>query len=77
MNADYWFADPDDEDEPGGRSEQAIAVTVCKRCPIKYQCFRYAIDNDIAHGIWGGSLPAQRNAYRNRMAEGPRVGRWQ
>lgn len=72
MDPAYWFADEDDEDEKFGKSEQAIARTVCGRCPIKIQCFQYAIENDIQHGVWGGSVPAQRTAYKNQMARGPR-----
>jgi len=70
MNPDYWFADPNDEEEKFGRSEAAIAQGVCNRCPIRHRCFKYALDNDIAEGIWGGFLPAQREAYKRRMRDG-------
>lgn len=63
MNPDYWFADEHDEEEQFGRSERAIAVGVCKRCPLKLDCFAYAIENQILDGVWGGAVPQQRIAY--------------
>lgn len=67
VNAAFFFADPDDPEEEFGRSERAIAISACKRCPIKNECFRYAIDNDIQHGVFGASIPAQREAYRRKV----------
>lgn len=67
MNPDYWFADPLDEEESFGRSERAIAVGVCKRCPIRWECFKYAVDNNIEEGVWGGALPQQRAAYASKV----------
>lgn len=69
MNPAYWFADPNDDEELG-RSEQAIAVGVCNRCPIKFECLQEAMTNDIQHGIWGGLVPQQREAYKKRVAIG-------
>lgn len=67
INSSFFFADPDDPEEEFGRSERAIAVSACKRCPIMNECFRYAIDNDIEHGVFGGSIPEQRQAYRRKV----------
>ena len=67
MNPDYWFADEHDEEEKFGRSERAIAVTVCKRCPFKLDCFGYAIENNILDGVWGGAVPQQRISYHEKM----------
>jgi WhiB family redox-sensing transcriptional regulator len=66
-NPDYWFADEHDEDEKYGKSEQAIAAGICKRCPIKHPCLQYALTTNQTHGIWGGLLPAQRHSYLNQM----------
>lgn len=30
------------------------ALGICKGCPVKFQCLRYAVKNDIKFGIWGG-----------------------
>ena len=67
INPSFFFADPDDPDEEFGRSERAIAISACKRCPIKNECFSNAINNDEAHGVWGGSVPEQRSAYRRKV----------
>lgn len=67
MNPDYWFADEHDDEEEFGRSERAIAVTVCKRCPLKSECFEYAIFNEILDGVWGASVPQQRIAYLSKV----------
>ena len=67
MDPDYWFADEHDEEEKHGRSEQAIARTVCNRCPLKLDCFQYAIENKIMEGVWGASVPQQRQAYLNKV----------
>ena len=63
MDTRYFFADQHDEVEPFGKSEQAIALAACARCPIKNECFAYAINNRIEQGVWGNSVPQQRLAY--------------
>lgn len=67
VNPDYFFADRDDPEEPFGRSEQVIAVGVCKRCPIMNECFANAINNNERFGVWGGSVPNQRQAYWTKV----------
>lgn len=37
------------------------AHVICKTCPVQDECFKFAVDNDEQHGIWGGlSLRARR-----------------
>jgi WhiB family transcriptional regulator, redox-sensing transcriptional regulator len=36
------------------------AKLMCNECPIKLQCFEYALETDQKHGIWGGTLPHER-----------------
>lgn len=69
MDPDYWYADASDPEEKYGRSERAIAVGVCSRCPIMNECFANAINNDESFGVWGKSVPEQRNAYRRKVGE--------
>ena len=69
-NPDIFFADEHDEDEQYGKSEQAIAVTICNRCPIKRQCADYAMRTNQEHGVWGGMLPVQRRVYMAKRASG-------
>lgn len=43
---DWWFP------ERGGDAERAKAI--CQTCPIKTECFDYAVSSHQMHGIWGG-----------------------
>ena len=36
------------------------AVATCKTCPLIKQCAKYALDNDILYGVWGGLTEAKR-----------------
>jgi len=38
----------------------APATRVCARCEVQAECLRYAIENDLDHGIFGGLLPSER-----------------
>lgn len=37
-----------------------VAKALCDECPLKTQCFAYAIENDERWGIWAGTLPHER-----------------
>jgi WhiB family redox-sensing transcriptional regulator len=39
-----------------------IAQGICKTCPVREKCRDYAVTYRIQHGIWGGLMPAQRDA---------------
>ncbi len=46
-----------------------IARTICAGCPERKECLDYALKEQIAHGIWAGTTPAQRGfgqGFRNR-----------
>ena len=36
------------------------AVTICNRCPVMQRCLTYALENNEAHGVWGGLTESQR-----------------
>ena len=46
-----------DEEEP------TLALAMCTSCPVRDTCLAYALDHEH-HGIWGGTLPSQREALR-------------
>lgn len=53
---------PTDNDKAG----IAYAKSICWRCPVQSECFRYAMDQGEQHGVWGGTTPDERfNIRRN------------
>lgn len=56
---------PADADElffHGPRDREAIreALEICGMCPVRQDCFNYALDNEQKDGIWGGLTPDDR-----------------
>lgn len=50
--------------EGGRRPKQyEAAMTACSVCPVKNECFDYAIHTDVL-GIWAGTTYDQRKSYR-------------
>jgi WhiB family redox-sensing transcriptional regulator len=50
-----------------GAAQARRAVKICGRCPVSDQCLRYAVDNDIDFGVWGGLTERQRRAYQRKL----------
>jgi WhiB family redox-sensing transcriptional regulator len=40
------------------------AVAICRTCPARTPCLRFAVDNDEQHGVWGGMTAEQRRKLR-------------
>ena len=36
------------------------AKAVCARCPVRADCLRYALDNGLDHGVFGGTTADER-----------------
>lgn len=45
---------------PGFGESGFQARMVCGLCPVAEACLRYAVDERIHYGIWGGKSPAER-----------------
>ena len=41
------------------------ARIVCGGCPVRQECFKYAMDNWEPAGIWAGTTPMDRRKMRN------------
>jgi len=39
------------------------AVAVCNVCRVREDCLRFAVENDVKYGIWGGLNYPQRKRY--------------
>jgi len=52
---------------PSNRRELSKALSVCNGCPVSHDCLRYALDNGIEFGVWGGTSENER--VRIRQAE--------
>jgi WhiB family transcriptional regulator, redox-sensing transcriptional regulator len=51
------------------------ATSICDRCGVKPDCLRYALNNRIKHGIWGGLTEQQRQSLiRSRRRRGLKLG---
>lgn len=53
-NPDAFFA------ERGGAAAAARARSFCGMCPVAGECLRFALEEKIVYGIWGGLAPKQR-----------------
>lgn len=55
---DLWFS------EDGSGTHHAIKI--CLGCPVQQQCLEFAVDNQIEHGVFGGTTGRFRT--RKRIA---------
>ena len=37
-----------------------VAKRLCNGCPVKDECFRYAVETGQKFGVWAGTLPHER-----------------
>ncbi len=51
------------------------AKRICLTCPVRTPCLRWALDQDILSGIWGGTTEDERRAIRRAAARRPRASR--
>lgn len=45
----------------------AAAVEVCRGCAVAEDCLRFALDQQLTAGIWGGLTPDQRKVAARRL----------
>jgi WhiB family transcriptional regulator, redox-sensing transcriptional regulator len=40
------------------------ALSLCRRCPVRLECLRFAIGTGLESGVWGGLSPEGRRRVR-------------
>ena len=61
---DWWFPA---QEIP---KDTARAVAVCRGCPVRVECLRFALDDHALTGVWAGTTSAERRqlrAHRTRV----------
>jgi WhiB family redox-sensing transcriptional regulator len=49
-----------------GAVQTARAKEICRDCPVRVACLRFALDSGQDYGIYGGYSAAERRALRSR-----------
>lgn len=45
-----------------------VAKKICNECPVRAQCLKYALDEQLFFGVFGGKTPKERrNMYRDTL----------
>jgi WhiB family redox-sensing transcriptional regulator len=52
-------------EEKGNYTNLDFIKKMCNTCPVRVECFEYAIEN-LVHGIWAGTNKDERDKYRNK-----------
>ncbi|CPR13016.1 WhiB4 [Mycobacterium bohemicum DSM 44277] len=50
-------------------AEQRKAAVICRHCVVMQECAAEALDNRVAHGVWGGMTERERRALIQRHPE--------
>lgn len=63
-NAEWWF--PAEPSRSGRRRavygpDADRAIKICQTCPVVQECLAHALEHDERFGVWGGTLPQQRD----------------
>jgi hypothetical protein len=69
IDPDAWF--PVSQDRAHASREAADALAVCASCLVRVHCLELSFRQWTIgqHGIWGGTLPDERKALRDRLAD--------
>lgn len=45
----------------------AEAKEICSWCPVRRECFNYALDNEVKEGVWGGLTESERLTWHDQV----------
>nr|WP_272948646.1 WhiB family transcriptional regulator [Mycobacteroides salmoniphilum] len=65
MPIDLFFS-PDHERGRARTLREARAKQICRHCPVREPCGRYAVAAGESFGVWGATTPRERRD-RNRV----------
>lgn len=57
----WWY--PNGGEEEGDPKEKAMALAVCRKCPVVTECLAYSLETR-ERGIWGAKTETQRDRMR-------------
>jgi hypothetical protein len=54
---------------PSKMGEKGVneAIAICRGCPVRVECLKYALNNNITHGIWGALTTRGRREMANAL----------
>ena len=52
----------------GDLQHAAVAMSVCRQCPVQAECLEHALNVPEVHGIWGGLMEKDRRMEVRRRA---------
>jgi WhiB family redox-sensing transcriptional regulator len=69
-NPDFFFPDSRAEE----RKSLKAVIEICDGCPVRKECLEYALNEQINHGLWAGTTPAQRQRMIDKKEHREQVG---
>lgn len=74
VDPDQWY--PVSVPAQAARREAAQAIALCTGCVVRTHCLELSLRYWTVgqHGVWGGTVPAERAALRRELAERQETG---